>query len=425
MHVCTITQAGILRGFLTTLTMEHKPMRISWHLGLGRELGLVLWALSFFEAAYGAFATIWPLWIEHLGASISTVGFVLGAAGVVRPFVLLTGSWLSDHVDVRKMLLVSRSILVAGVVFAAFAQTWEVLFITVAAMAFGELVFPILHGHIPVHAGDNPGRAFSLTCTIGPSVALIFTPFLTGAVIAVFGMQGGLLLSAAFSTAGLLCIMGMDFSQDAVFAAADTRASYADVVRHTDTRHIVIFHAVTIFALGLGSSLLPNFLHDHRGLSPQAIMVLSAGAAVGTALFGFASLRLAGVRQTPFRAAAISAFCAAMGLLIFATIDSLPAMAFASVLRGGLFATWTFLLTAVGQYAPARLQNRVFAVVEVMGGGAISFAPVVAGLLFGIHAALPLVLAAGLGSVMAGLIVVRHGRGFEVDRKHAEALAAA
>jgi hypothetical protein len=425
MHVCTITLAGNLHGILTTLTMEHIPMRMSWHLGLGRELGLVLWALSFFEAAYGAFSTIWPLWIEHLGASISTVGFVLGAAGVVRPFVLLTGSWLSDRVDVRKMLLVARSIMIAGVIFASFARTWELLLITVAAMAFGELVFPILHGHIPVHAGTDPGRAFSLTCTIGPSIAMIVTPFLTGAVIGVFGMQGGLLLSAGFSTIGLLCMIGMDFSDDAAFAAADTRASYMDVVRHTDTRHIILFHAVTIFALGLGSSLLSNFLHDQRGLTPQAITILSAGAAVGTAIFGFASLRLAGVRQSPFRAAAISAFCTAFGFLIFATIDSLPFIALACVLRGGLFATWTFLLTAVGQYAPARLQNRVFAVVEVMGGGAISFAPIVAGLLFGVHASLPLFLAAGLGTAMAGLIVMRHARGFEVDRKHAEVLATA
>lgn len=399
-------------------------MRVSWHFGLGRELGLVLWALSLFEAAYGAFSTIWPLWIEHLGASISTVGFVLGASGIVRPFVLLSGSWLSDRVDVRKMLIVARAVLVAGVVFAAFARTWEVLLITVVAYAFGEIAFPVLHAHIPVHAGNDPGRAFSLTCTIGPSIAMIFTPLVTGAVIGVFGMQGGLLLSAAFSIAGLLCMAGMDFSEDKAFAASNSRATFADVARHPDARDIILIHAATIFALGLGSTLLSNFLQNERGLSPSLIASLSAGAAIGTALFGFASLRMAGIRRTPFRTAAITATCAAFGFLIFATVESLSIIALAYVLRGGMFATWTFLLTAIGQYAPARLQTRAFAVVEIFGGGALSFSPIVAGLLFGVSPMLPLMLAGLFGMVMAGVIILRDRQGFRVDREHAEAIAA-
>lgn len=390
-------------------------MRLSWHFGLGRELGFVFWALTLFEAAYGAFATIWPLWIEHLGASITTVGLILGMAGIIRPFVLLGGSWLADRVNTRNLLIVARSFLVAGIVFAAFARTWELLLITVVAYSFGELIFPILHAHIPVHAGDNVGRAFSLTCTIGPSLALIVTPVVTSAVIDSFGMQGALLLSAGLSTLGTLCIAGMNFSRDRELSRSDTAATIADVVRHTNTRDIIAFHAVTVFALGLGSTLLPNFLQHQRDLSPGLIALLAGGSAVGTAIFGFASLRVTGIRRAPFLAAALTTGCTATGFLLLALSDLLPVIAFAFILRGGFFATWTFLLTAIGQHAPAKIQSRAFAVVEIFGGGAVSFSPVVASVLYRVNPSLPLYIAVCFGLVMAGLIVLRYRRGFEPE----------
>lgn len=389
-------------------------MRVSWHFGLGRELGYVFWALTLFEAAYGAWSTIWPLWIEHLGASITIVGMVLGLGGIIRPIILLGGSWLSDRVDVRALLIISRSLLIAGIVFAAFVETWELLLITVFFYGFGELVFPILHAHIPVHAGDNFARAFSLTCTIGPSVALIFTPLLTSAVIGAFGMQGGLLLSAGFSALGTLVISRMDFSQDREFAESETPATVADVARHRDTRDIIAFHGITIFILGIGSMLLPNFLQDQRDMSPELIALLAGAAAIGTIIFGFASLRVTRVRRAPFLAAAVSTAACSIGFLLIALSDLLPVISFAFVLRGGLFATWTFLLTAIGQFAPAKLQTRAFAVVEVLGGGALSFAPVIASLLYGVHPNLPLLAAFALGLVMAGLIILRYRRGFDL-----------
>lgn len=390
-------------------------MRLSWHFGLGRELGFVFWALTLFEAAYGAFATIWPLWIEHLGASITTVGLILGMAGVIRPFVLLGGSWLADRINTRNLLIVARTFLVGGIIFAAFARTWELLLVTVVAYSFGELVFPILHAHIPVHAGDNVSRAFSLTCTIGPSLALIVTPVVTSAVIDSFGMQGGLLLSAGFSALGTLCIAGMNFTRDRELSRSDTAATIADVIRHTNTRDIIAFHGLTVFALGLGSTLLPNFLQHQRDLSPGLIALLAGGSAVGTAIFGFASLRVSGIRRAPFLAAALTTSCTAIGFLLIALSDLLPVIAFAFVLRGGFFATWTFLLTAIGQHAPAKIQSRAFAVVEIFGGGAVSFSPVVASVLYRTNPNLPLYVSVCLSIVMAVLIVLRFRLGFRAE----------
>lgn len=392
-------------------------MRFSWHAGLGRELGYVFWAKILFEAAYGAYSTIWPLWIAHLSGSITIVGIVLGLAGIVRPFILLGGSWASDRIDNRLMLIVVRSALVISLVFAAFAGSWQMLLPVVVFYGFGELVYPILHAHIPVHAGDDIARAFSLTSTIGPSVALIVTPLLTSAVVALFGLQGGILLSAAFSATGILFMWRMDFSQDREFARSSTPATIREVMRHTSTRDIVVLHGLTIFALGLGAMLLPNYLAERRGFSASIITLLAGGAAVGTTLFGIASLRVPWVRRAPFLAAGLSTVVASVGFLLLSLCSALPVITIAFVLRGGMFATWTFLLTAIGQYAPPRLQTRAFALVEVLGGGALSFAPIVAANMYGVSPELPLVAAFATGTLMSVVLVLRYRRGFSLAER--------
>lgn len=400
-------------------------MRLRWDLGLGRELGLVFWSLTLFEAAYGTWATIWPLWIEHLGATIGTVGIMLSLGGIIRPFILLGGTWLSDRVDVRWMLVIARSMLVAGITFAAFARSWEYLTITILFYGFGELVFPALHAHIPVHANGDVARAFSLTCTIGPSAALIVTPIFSSMVIKQFGMQGGLVMSAILSGIGTLFIANMNFDQDRSFARASRQGSVRDLIRHTATRDTILIHAITVFSLGIGSMLLPNFLQDVRGISPASITLFSICAAIGTMLFGLAGLKVPAARRAPFLAAAWSIIVTGLGYLLFATSPWLPAIALAFLFRGGFFATWTFLLGAVGQYAPAHLQTRAFAVVEILGGGALSFSPLVAAWLYGQQATLPLFVGAASASVMALVVVWRYRRGFADESDDLSPIAAA
>lgn len=388
-------------------------MRIRWDMGLGRELGLVFWALSLFEAAYGTWATIWPLWIEHLGASIGTVGILLSLGGLIRPFILLGGTWLADRVNTKWMLVIARSMLVAGIAFSAFARSWEYLLVTILLNGFGEIVFPALHAHIPVHAGKDVARAFSITCTIGPSVALLVTPLFSSQVIDAFGMQGGLLMAAGFSAIGTVIITQMDFSQDREFSRSSDPGTIGQLFRHIATRDVILIHALTMFSLGIGSMLLPNFLQDERGLSPATITLFSTGAAVGTLAFGFIGLKMPAARRAPFLAAAWSIAVTALAFVLLAISSWLVVIAVAFVFRGGMFATWTYLLGAIGQYAPQRLQTRAFAVVEILGGGALSFSPIVAAWLYGMDAIMPLIVSAIASTLMTLVVVWRFRRGLD------------
>jgi hypothetical protein len=59
-----------------------------------------------------------------------------------------------------------------------------------------------------------------------------------------------------------------------------------------------------------------------------------------------------------------------------------------------LFSAWALFLAALGESAPARLRSRAFTVVEILGGSALSFGPVIAALLYRIEPVTPIVVSA-------------------------------
>lgn len=68
-----------------------------WHLGLGRENGLIFWAMLLLEASFAAYFLLLPLYIAALGASPAQVGFTLGIWGLLRLVFLAPAFKLSPH----------------------------------------------------------------------------------------------------------------------------------------------------------------------------------------------------------------------------------------------------------------------------------------------------------------------------------------
>jgi MFS family permease len=382
-----------------------KYMRWQWHFGLGPELGYAFWALTFFEAVLGAYAPIWPLWIERLGAPISLVGVVLASAGIFRPIVLGFGGPLVDRLDTRKVLIASRVLSLSGLIVAAFAGSWEILFLTVFLNAIGELAFPTIHAYVANHAGDDPVHAFNMTITIGPAAGLIVTPFVSGLVIAMAGMRGAFFLSAILTVCAIGFLSRMDFGTR--HASHSTEAvTYRSTLRDANIRSAIILHGCTIGALGIGVALVPNFLEDVHGLSPSLISILSAGAAVGTVAFGIVSSRAPLLKNSPILAATIATSFVSVGLLIFATQSALPLLSFAYFLRGGVFSAWALFLAAMGKVAPPHLRSRGFSIMEIIGGSAMSLGPVIAAQLWRIDPTSPLIVSATLAAVMVAVMLV-------------------
>ncbi len=382
-------------------------MRLRWDMGLGRDLGLAFWAMTCFEATFGAYTSVWPLWIEALGAPIAIVGLVLGSAGFIRPFVLGPSSSIMERFDRRNVLIVARLCGVAGMAVAALAQTWQILFITVVLNAMSEIVFPTIQTYVAERAVENRARAFSMIVNVGPSLALIVMPLLSGLMISIWDMRAAFVLGALTSVASIAIMSRMDFSHPPVDPddTDTTTISYRSVFRSSPIRGLLGLHGATILSLAVGVTLIPNFLKDARGLEPALISSLGALAAVGTGMFGLLVNRTPALSNMPLRSAAIACGAISVGLLIFVLSDTMPWIIVAFLLRGGMFASWAMMLAEMGERASSRLRSRAFAVMEIMGGSAMAFGPIIASQLYRIDASTPVLV----GAILGGLMTVRIG----------------
>lgn len=382
-------------------------MRLRWDMGLGRDLGLAFWAMTCFEATFGAYTSVWPLWIEALGAPIAIVGLVLGSAGFIRPFVLGPSSSIMERFDRRNVLIIARLCGVGGMAVAALAQTWQILFVTVVLNAMSEIVFPTIQTYVAERATENRARAFSMIVNVGPSLALIVMPLLSGLMISIWDMRAAFILGALTSIASIAIMSRMDFSHPPTDPddADTTTVSYRSVFRNERIRDLIGLHGATILSLAVGVTLIPNFLKDARGLDPALISSLGALAAVGTGLFGLLVNRTPALSTVPLRSAAIACGAISIGLLMYVLSDTMPWIIVAFLLRGGMFASWAMMLAEMGERAPSRLRSRAFAVMEIMGGSAMAFGPIIASQLYRFDPSTP-VLA---GAILGGLMTIRIG----------------
>lgn len=393
--------------------MDPSRRRLRWDLGLGREVGLSFWGMVLLEAAFGAYMGVWPLWIERLGAPITIVGFVLGSSGVIRLLFLVPSAALADRFNIRHLIIVARCGAFIGLLGASIAQHWTHLALMVVGSAIGELAFPLIQTHVAANAAGNRIRAFSLVFTVGPSVALAISPLLSGALIALWGLRAAFLLAAAFTACSILCFARLrPVARDRSLPSTEPASSYSGAIADSAVRRILILQASTVFVLALGTSLIPTFLEDVRGMSASRIATLGALAAVGSTVFGIVVARATRLQVAPFYGIAIAVTATCIGFALFLSTSLLPFIGLAFILRGGLFSAWAMCSAAIGVAASERHRARSFALGEMVAGTSFSIAPMLAGALFSIEARLPLLVATLGGLVLLPILLLAQRAAF-------------
>lgn len=371
-----------------------------WHLGLGPEIGRVFWAMLFVEAAFGAYMAVWPIWIETLGASVPTVGLVLGSSGLLRLGALIPAARIAERFGTRRTIVTVRVAAGLGMLAAAAATDWTQLFAMVIGASIGEAAFPLAQYYVISRAGADRVRAFSLVFTVGPSVAFGLSPLLSGALVAVWGIRAAFLLAAAFTAASIACFAGLALDPHPVHAAGTARSTYRDALGDGRARRILALQFTTIFVLALGTSFVPTFLKDERGYAPSIVTLVGAGAAIGTAGFGLAVARSVRLQRLPFVTIAVAVGAVGIALVTFALTGAVGIVAAAYVLRGGFFSAWVLFVTALGEVVVPEHRARAFATSEMLGGAAFAFAPAAAGLLYARDPTLPLLVSVALAAVL-------------------------
>ncbi len=383
-----------------------------WQFGLGRENGLIFWALIFLEAAFGSYFALWPIWIEKLDAPVTLVGALLGLGGILRLFALLPSAWLSRRFGMKRVMIVARVIATIGIFSAALAPSWPWLLPALLGMAIGDVAFPLASTFVARNAGERRVRAFAIIFTIGPSVSLLVTPLLSGALVATLGLRAPFVTAAAFSLISIVLITRLR-PIAATEDDDDARGGgYRGLLQVPGLRMLLGLQFLAFFAIGMGTSLLSIFLHEAKGYSEAVIPPMTALTAVGSIVFSTIVARSLRLSNAPLRAVAITIGITACAFVLFLRAEMLPFVLVAMTLRGGFFAAWPLYSAALGEATPDRLRPHVFAMGEILAGSGFVLAPVAAGPLYEIRPELPLLLAAAMIAplvVIIGTRKVSHG----------------
>lgn len=383
---------------------------MKWQLGLGRENGLAFWGLLFIEGSFGAFFPIWPLYIQELGAPIAIVGLVLALGGVFRLFVLLPTARIASAIGSRKLLLISRVISAFGIGAAALAPSWPWLIPVMIATAIGSMAFPLLLAHVSANALEGQRvRAFSIIVTIGPSIALLIAPLISSAMIGAFGLRSPFLLSAVFSLISVAILSRISGEADEQIEEQTSEGQpargYRAVIRNIPIRNLLILKLFTLFALGLGTQLVPNYLKEVGQYTDARISLFSAFSAIGTIAFGALVVRNRRFGDAPLFGAALAVLLVSIGYILFLAPGVMILVVIAFLFRGGMFASIALFSAVLGELAPARDREHIFTLSELMIVAGFSFAPLAAGLLYGMDPKLPLIVSAIAGIPIVAILL--------------------
>lgn len=379
----------------------------NWHVGLGRELGYIFWAMIGVEASFGAYVGIWPLWIEKLGAPITIVGLVLGSGGLLRLLTLAPSAALAERIEPRKLIVGARLLTGLGLITAGLASHWTQLLPMIVGSAVGEIAFPLTQGHLARHAGEQRVRAFTLVFNVGPAVAFGISPLISGALIARYGMQAAFFFAAACSLFSLFFFARFAPLHGATGPTADeaspeSKSTYPEALREPNVRTLLALQFATIFALALGISLLPSFLADQRNISPALVAILGGLGSIGSVLYGLLIARSGRLQAAPFIAIGIAVLFVVTNLAVSVSTTLLWVIVIAFLGRGGLWSAWGLFVAALNETVRSdRLRPRAFTLGEMIGGTAFFSAPILAGQLYAIRPDLPL-----LASVAASLTLL-------------------
>lgn len=365
-------------------------------LGLERDNKRIFWAGFFDEGAAGIYLTILPLYIAALSASPGQIGMVLGIAGMTRIAMLTMSSYITDRVPPRQLIVLTRGLGIIGLAMLGLSTTWWFSLIGLIVVGTTIVSWPTISSIIAEDSrqGRQRMRAFTMIYTIAPSAAMLMAPAGGGLVAESFGFEAVFVLAGALKFAA----MGIysDIQERDVPKHVGYQGSLLDVGKHHPVRMVCLFMFSTIFILTMAIILAPNYLQDVHAVSLSSIGWLGSISAVGSILLGVALNRISFL-QKPQVILMVAVGAVGIALLILLVGNVFWLFGLAYFLRGGYFVAWSLFYALLAEVTPSWLRTRVYVVAEILGEAGYSLAPFVAGVMFGILPALP---------VIAGMIAI-------------------
>lgn len=371
-----------------------------FNLGLSHDNKRMFWALACSEGATSLFLTMWAIYVAELGASAPQVGLVLGSRSFGALLFLLLSGPLSDRIPARRYIIGCRSLFVIGMLLISLAWTWWMVIPAALFVSAATMAWPVVSRTIAEQTEDGTDRlrAFTLIYTVGPSIAMLAGPALSGVIADRIDLRA---VFWAAAVVGVVSIAILATIHPAQRGSEDSRpASYRRVLTETGIWRIYLLSMGAMFVFSLGHTLTPVYLQEEHNLALGRIGLLGSVAAAGSIAFGLAAARIALFRRsTPVLLLALG--CVALSFAVLAAGQRYWQFAIAFLLEGGFYLIWPLLYARVSDAAPERLRSRAYALVEVTFFLSFTIAPIAAGALYNVQPRLPLLLGALLVAPVA------------------------
>jgi MFS family permease len=359
---------------------------------LNRDQWLIFSAFLLWGLSNGLWLHLQPLYLESLGARPEQVGAALGLAGLGVVFLYVPVGLVADRTR-RKPIIVGAWITgTVATVLLALAPDWRWVIPGLALYLFSAFSRPAIAGYIAASDGSgNLTRVFSVLSS-GYSIGSIVGPALGGWIAETSGLRVVLYVATGFAVLSTIATLLLTDTP----SPAPERGRATNPWQLLSNRYFVwqiVVLMLMIFALDLGTILMPTFLQDERGLNLQQIGQLGTVASVGMLAIMLVVSQMRPERRQPLLLTQL-VVGASLALLLVPAPAWRPAafglLALAYFCRGGVESIWPVTRARVTRGIDPRSLSFGFALMDTGAQVARTISPIAAGYLYAQHPTLPL-----------------------------------
>ena len=365
---------------------------------MGRNSQILAMALMLWSFGEGLWAlTLQPLYLDYLGASSATIGFILAAAGMGRLVVMIPSGILADRLGAWKMLLPGWVMGFLGTALLAIAPNLWVAGAGFVFYGISAMAIPVINLYIvqsitadrTVKKQVNPQEILTFIHALIWGGAII-SPSLGGLIADYFSLRAVFVISGGIFLISTLIMLQTQPYLAPIHEHPTWQASlnqYLGILKNRRLQAIYGIFTLAFMLTVVGITFAPKYLEDVHHLSRSEIGLLGSVLGLGAVFWNI----LLG-RQSVWRS--------------FASGIILTSMAFALIWLTGywvilflayfLLGSWDILrpvaTSIVAEYSQPAQQGGAFAMVDTLHGLSTFLAPASAGLLYGVAVYLPFAL---------------------------------
>ena len=349
-----------------------------------------------------AFAAIYQ---RQLGANAFEIGVLAAIGMLIATLVMLPGTRLAEHHDLRKTIIAGWLIAIPGPLFYALAPTWTWTAVGVVFMQASVINSPAISCYLTIGVPRDQIAMVMTTVLSAYSLGLIVSTVLTGWLALVVPLGVLFWMSFGFFSLASLCIAFLPRKERV--AAPSNGVRYRELLRFPAYRVLLALFTVVTAIIFIPWAFTPLYAREVAHVDNVWIGALMSGLYLGSVIIG---LSLGRLRRSRGSVAIVLGFEAAYVLSAILLLSSmaLPVLGVAFFLRGAFWSFRQVMTAVIGEVLPDYAMAKGYGLFSLVTGASAVLAYPIGGWMYGRQAAMPFWSSAVLmASAMLITVLVR------------------